>query len=1352
MRINIFAIVVSVVLAFPAFAQDTENPEMPGMYDIPGFSPTREYSADSFDAVDPYMGNLKIVNTDMAIPLNGEIDLKIQRNYQPSQPGNITPYYGGQGGGWPLIGVGWDMHFGRIWFSGVIGTSTSATGCRLGSDKNRPVLELPDGSKQVLYNAIDSDKAFITQQRWIAKCLASTPNNPLDGAPEGGLLVYSPNGLKYTFARRGNAKYAAPAYVVTRIEDRNGNFINFTYRYDNDTQAYIRLLLLDSISFGESSLGTVRFTYEDPTFSGSSNTVGKNARIKYIDFSGRRLEYSYVDVTSTYLNGSSFADGRRLYQLSQVKLPDGQKWQYQYVTSLSADPRLPLKVVTSPLNGKYEYEYASRWVPALGGSSIDAANLRMVTKRTLKSSSGGIISEWQYQYGFSTSPDSPDINNVITPTGCVQYRHMGYASVNNMWRIGTLQRKTIFPGSACSGSALQEDNYSWESELISYNNQYLPRPKVQSTNTYLPRLTSSVISRDGTTYTKTLSNYDSYGNARRIVSQQSGQAAKTADYTYDVKTTPWVIHLLDTEYYGFNSNPNVDRVYDSSGNLTRETSFGKTNSFGYSNGEISSHTDPDSKVTNYSSYKMGTPRSETMQEGVSISRNVDSYGNVASETYNSLPASQIPAGHSDGAVTVSYGYDDANRITSINTPSGADSNYGIAYSFGASNTRTITRGVFRTTERFDNFGNKTDVIKQDLSGGVANPTVTASFSYDAVNRLREELYPSFGSSTARSKLYAYDALNRVKTIANSADGSNVSYDYQANNKVAITNEASRTTTYSYRAFDNPDEKQLIKIEAPESQTTTIDRNILGFVNYVQQGAVRHDYGYDSRMLLTSESRPEFGTIYYTRDDRGNMTSRRVGSSGTTSFGYDDLSRLKSIDYPNTTADVSRIWYNKFGKPRQINRGDSKWDYTYDPNNNLTNETLTLGGSINKAFGINRTYDALDQESSITYPTGKVYNDPRDALGRIKNINVGGSVSLVDNVRYHASGNYEQYSFGNGRTTTASETSRRWPAQFTVSGAGGPNFTYAYFNTGDVSSITDHVNSSRTRSFVYDGLHRLSTVTGNGAWGNAAFNYSNTGDILNKTIGGVSTTINYDPTTKRVSSLVNNSGTTTYSYDNYGNVAGRGNQQFFYDDASNLIWDGTTAAPPNFAYDGHNRRYWQIDAAGNETLSVYSLNGKLMYQEGKQDRTIRDYVYLDSTLVTRMDYCDTAYDDDGDQIPNCIEIDAGTNPSVADANQDKDGDGLTNLREYQLGTKINNPDTDGDGLSDSYEVTYNLNPLSAVDAHTDADSDGLDNYAEYLAGTNPRNADSDNDGIPDGQDSMPLFNVAVLIPIINLLLN
>jgi YD repeat-containing protein len=1320
-----------------------DNAAMPGVYDIPGYNPTREYGADSFDSIDPATGQLKLVHTDLVLPLNGEVDIKIQRSYHLHQRADDMSlwYYNDQEDGRGVVGANWDIHLGRIWPAGnVIAASNSMT-CRDvlndNSGANRNVLELSDGTKLTLYKTASSDttNAFITPQRWVARCLPTAS----DATGKGGLIVYSPEGLKYTFNEQGYSKKSTSTvqpYVVTKIEDRNGNSVTVNYiRSDTTLQPY---LLLSKIDPSESGAPDINFSYKDATGKVTA-PFGLDVQLDKITAGDRTISYQYQEVMQP--NGSSYGSSTvpKQYKLTDVTLADSTKWLYTYYpTSNSTLQSAPLNTVTSPLSGLYTYSYVLQTV----GSLTTSNKQRLVTSSRALSGLG----TWSYAYVFNGTFDANDTTTVTGPTDCIKYEHRVLSTA--VWDSGTLRKKTTFEPN-CSTSR-QVENYTWEGEQISQDNQVSARPLITATGTRLPRLKEAKITRDSTDYTKTFSNFDAYGNPGTIVSQQAGKELKTVNYTYDPKPTKWVLRLVSGETYG--TLGSITRIFGSSGNMDSETSFGKTTSFSYIGGELNTKTEPGVVQTTYSNYKAGVPKNISPPAGSAVSRDVDDFGNITQETHAAL--TPAPSGHAaDTGVTVNYGYDKANRLTNITTPRLDDVNVGIVFSFtSAANTRTITRGSSKTTETYDKFGRKITTKTEDTSAG----TYIASRSdFDAVGRITDEYYPTNIAAFTKSKHYDYDALARVTTLTNSADASTVTNTYQANNKVLVTDEDARQTTYSYRSFDNPDEKELIEIAAPEAQTTTINRNILGMITSVVQGGVTHSYSYNTKMLLESETRPELGTITYSRDDRGNMMSRYVTfggtTSGTTNFGYDGLNRLKTIDYPSTTPDVA-ITYNKFGHPWQVTKGDSIWDYDYDANNNLTSEKLALSGAIARTLTLSHSYDVLDSEVTTTFPSGKVLTYTRDAFGRATSMSqTGGLGNLASSIDYYPSGNLKSYTYGNGLKMDVTETARRWPSRSSLSNASLVDFTYAYKSSGDVDSITDSARPSRTRSFTYDGLHRLYDVTGSGSWGNAAIRYNARGDITSKTAGsGTNYTFNYNTTTRRLDSI-SGSGNWTYGYDVYGNVTAKGGTTFTYDDASNMVRDSSSATN-NYLYDGHSRRYWQKDGAGKETVSMYSLAGQLVYQEEVQDKTPRDYIYLSGQLLTRIDYCDTALDSDGDGIPDCTEKAQGLNPNVADANLDKDGDGLTNIQEYQLGTLANNPDTDHDGMPDGYEVANGFDPKSAADANADYDGDTITNYMEYVMGTNPRLVDSDNDGIPDNLDSAPMFNVAAFVPIMYLLLN
>ena len=95
-----------------AFAEDV--PLIPDYYNEAGISDTRQdESSYSNEFIDPFTGSLQWHNTDLSIPGNGGFDLKLLRSYNSAL---ITPSdnLGSFNGGNQPVGVGWQMHLGKI--------------------------------------------------------------------------------------------------------------------------------------------------------------------------------------------------------------------------------------------------------------------------------------------------------------------------------------------------------------------------------------------------------------------------------------------------------------------------------------------------------------------------------------------------------------------------------------------------------------------------------------------------------------------------------------------------------------------------------------------------------------------------------------------------------------------------------------------------------------------------------------------------------------------------------------------------------------------------------------------------------------------------------------------------------------------------------------------------------------------------------------------------------------------------------------------------------------------------------------------------------------------------------------
>ncbi|MFQ3189770.1 MAG: hypothetical protein ACI936_000896 [Paraglaciecola sp.] len=110
--------------------------------------------------------------------------------------------------------------------------------------------------------------------------------------------------------------------------------------------------------------------------------------------------------------------------------------------------------------------------------------------------------------------------------------------------------------------------------------------------------------------------------------------------------------------------------------------------------------------------------------------------------------------------------------------------------------------------------------------------------------------------------------------------------------------------------------------------------------------------------------------------------------------------------------------------------------------------------------------------------------------------------------------------------------------------------------------------------------------------------------------------------------------------------------------------------------------------------------------------------LDSTSTPVID---TDLDGIDDSVDNC--------PLIANfAQLNTDDDILGNACDA---------DDDNDRMPDVYEIANSLNSLDSSDARLDPDNDSLDNLKEYQLGTDINDADTDDDGIADNVDADPL---------------
>ncbi|TBU74091.1 RHS repeat domain-containing protein [Phytopseudomonas daroniae] len=1153
-------------------AAEAFNSAALGLYQEPGFALSRSFGlSESVDRVDPFTGALKIVHKDLVIPGNGGLDIEVLRNYQ-GVSNTAGPYSNGYTSRTPF-GTGWDIHFGRLWVSETYQTLAAGANnkvCQIGqvATNLNPILELPDGTRETLANGNGSSQAFITKSRWIATCLPASQNKG-----DGGLVLHSPEGLKYTFNLKGTVSpsFQFRTYFVTRIEDLSGNRLDLEYNIKS-SNLYAPHHLLTRVKASDGR--TVSFNYKN-----ESSTA---AIISSISGEGQTVSYTFSD--------AAYSVGAKAQYLTRASNPDGTDWRYTYNDSNSlagtSPGRFSIATMKSPLglSTSYTYDYKQ-----MGSDPSEKTNI--VTGRRVSSIRGSSHSAYTWAYTYTKGVNKNDVTVEKGPEQCVRYEHVGANTIANgvsavdrgLWTIGLLVKKET---SKSCGSALRTETYTWGSQNISEQNEMRRYNLLVENYTRAPILTKKVVSQSGT-YT-TDYTYDANGQPTKLV--ESGDKSRTITNTYTLPGGNWMLGKLASQTTS-GITGSLKYSYTSSGKVSQEDRYGVVTKYTYlAAGDLNTLADANGKVARYEDYYRGVPRKETYADGGVLTRTVNETGTVASV--------KDVMGQ-----TTSYTYDKANRLTGVTPPKGAAAKITIGYSFGSNNVETLTRGAYKRVREYNELG---QLLKQTESGSASVQPVVVTATYSPSGGRTFLSNPNFASAAAVGEKFEYDALNRLTRITH-ADGSTISMNHGAK-IVTTTDERGNATVREYVSFGEPDERLLVKVTEPGSNVTSITIDNLGRTTAIAQGGLSRTYTYDAKGFVASETNPETGVTAYTHDGVGNVLTKKVGAAVADQYVYDARNRLKKVTYVDGTAleygyDLAgRVLFEVFaGTDRR---------YTYDSHGNLLSERLNLT-SLGKNYVAAYAYDALDALTSITYPSGLLVDLAPNTYGQTTK---AGSFASV--VSYHANGSLKGLTYGNGRSLSIGlDANRLRPTQRSVGGSDTLlSLQYGYDAANNITKVTDLRAAAYTQTLGYDALNRL--VSAAGSWGTGSFAYNARGDLTSRTLGGLSTTYAYDAQ-GRLASL-SGSLAAALSYDAKGNVL-QARGSYAYDGAGNLDRlcvqpkaNCASAPDQRFGYDGKGMRVLQ-EQGGVRKVSFYGQAG-LLLEEDLATNKRKEYIYAGGELI------------------------------------------------------------------------------------------------------------------------------------------
>jgi YD repeat-containing protein len=381
----------------------------------------------------------------------------------------------------------------------------------------------------------------------------------------------------------------------------------------------------------------------------------------------------------------------------------------------------------------------------------------------------------------------------------------------------------------------------------------------------------------------------------------------------------------------------------------------------------------------------------------------------------------------------------------------------------------------------------------DWSGNVYSTTVQTFNGRDQVTQITQYAGAENPNNTHQDTILTYDGHGRLKTRHNPIE------------------ESQTNTTWIYNADDS-----IQQIIDPRGAITTY--------TYNDPRGLLTQISYDPPATPpTYTTIPDTPTVNFTYDAAGNRISMTDGT-GSTSYSYDELSRLKS-------------------------------------------ETKTFTG-LTGNFTISYDYQLSGKLKSITDPFGAVVNYNDDKAGRTTSItgsNFLDVATYAGNIKYRAFGSVKEMTYGSSDNSVVSyqfnnrlQISSYQSTSTVQTGGYVRRATYEYFNDSKIKNVDNLIDSGFDQTYKFDFMGRL---TSNG-FGMKANNQ-------NEQVQTYSQTIGYDAFGEMTSRLTGVWGGGDGFYASYINGRKQNSNEIY--DASGNIVDKTTSST---VYDR-----WKFDAAG-----------------------------------------------------------------------------------------------------------------------------------------------------------------------------
>ncbi len=455
------------------------------------------------------------------------------------------------------------------------------------------------------------------------------------------------------------------------------------------------------------------------------------------------------------------------------------------------------------------------------------------------------------------------------------------------------------------------------------------------------------------------------------------------------------------------------------------------------------------------------------------------------------------------------------------------------------------------------------------------------YSYDLAGKLETITLPG-----TRTISYTYTASGKVEDVTDNL-GNRIKYYYDAadrRERQEIISPDNEVTTFTYYEFEDNGSGRISKIYNPDNTFYVIVYDEVGnIVNRINTLQEETTYGYDDLKRLKSILEPDavnpIVLDYDNHDNQKTVTDSKVNS---TQFVYDDFGNATSRTSPDT--GTTTYAYDLAGNMITETKADNTVvSYEYDALNRLTAIDLPLQPDTvvmtydQGDYGKYRLTGVVDPAGSTTYSynsDGQVVTELRltEGLSLTTQYHYSATTGELDGITY-PSGlqiSYQRDSVGNIAAINVDSSPLISSATYLPM---GPLAGYTYGNNLDLQIGYD--NRYNVTSFDYSGLSlQFKRDTEGRVWSVVG--------AATPTNEAVNNTLTYETGSNRLDAAIG-IHPVEYTLDVNGNTTQAGAQSFFYNEFNQLIRveeNNTTIA--EYTYDAANRRTKRV-VGGTTTL-------------------------------------------------------------------------------------------------------------------------------------------------------------------------